>query len=318
MKTFTRCIFAALALCLCAAASAQKFPDKPIHLIVPFPPGGTADMLPRLLAPKASAILGVPIVVENRTGAGGTVAAGYVARAEPDGYTLLVEPVGFFFSDQIYKISYDPMRFMGITILASYPSVLLGSPKLPVKDVRELLALARDKAGKLTYASPGAGTNQHLSAEMLKATANVDIMHIPYRGGASAVTDLISGTVDIMFDSLIPATPFIQSGKVKLLAVGSAKRNPAYPDTPTIGEVLPGYESETWMSVVAPPGTPPAIVARLNAAFAQAVADPANQQRIRSWQAEPVGNTPEQMAAVVKRDVARWTKVIRAINLQPE
>jgi tripartite-type tricarboxylate transporter receptor subunit TctC len=318
MKTLTRWIFACLALCVCFAASAQKFPDKPIHLIVPFPPGGTADLLPRLLAPKASAILGVPIVVENRAGAGGTIAGGYVARAEPDGYTLLVVPVGFFFSEQLYKITYDPMRFTGITILASYPSVLLGSPKLPARDVRELLALARDKGARLTYASPGAGTNQHLSAEMMKAAANVEIMHVPYRGGASAVTDLISGVVDIMFDNMISASPFIQSGKVRLLGVGSARRNPAYPDTPAIGEVLPGYESETWMSIVAPPGTPPAIVNRLNAAFVQAVADPANQQRIRSWQAEPVGNTPEQMATDIQRDVARWTKVIRAINLQPE
>ncbi|MDB5955235.1 tripartite tricarboxylate transporter substrate binding protein [Ramlibacter sp.] len=318
MKTMTRRFLAALALCFCAAASAQKFPDKPIHIVVPFPPGGTADLLPRLLVPELSADLGVPVVVDNRAGAGGVLAANVVAHAEPDGYTLMVVPVGFFFTELLYKVSFDPMRFMGITILASYPSVLLGSPKLPAKDVRELLSLVRDKGARLTYASPGAGTNQHLSAEMMKSAAHIDMTHVPYRGVAGAASDLIGGTVDVMFDNLISATPFIQSGKVKLLGVGSAKRNPAYPDTPAIGEVLPGYESETWMSVVAPPGTPAAIVNRLNAAFVHALANPANNQRIRSWQAQPVGNTPAQMAAVVKRDAARWTQVIRAINLQPE
>lgn len=318
MKTLTRWIAAAIALCLCAAASAQKFPDKPIHIIVPFPPGGTPDLLPRLLTPKLSASLGVPVVVENRVGAGGTLAGGVVARAEPDGYTLLVAPVGFFFSEKLYKIAYDPMRFEGITILASYPSVLVASPKLQAKSLAELLAQAKGKDANLTYASPGAGTNPHLSAEMMKAAAKVDIMHIPYRGGPAAVNDLISGLVDVMFDNLISATPFIQSGRVRLLGVGSAKRNPAYPDVPAIGELLPGYESETWMSVVAPPGTPAAVVARLNAAFVQAVNDPDVTQRIRSWQAEPVGNTPRQMDAVVKRDVARWSKVLRELNLQPE
>jgi tripartite-type tricarboxylate transporter receptor subunit TctC len=318
MKILIRRIVAVFALCLCGVASAQKFPDKPIHIIVPFPPAGTADLLPRLLSDRLSANLGVPIVVENRSGAGGTIGAGSVARAEPDGYTLLVVPVGFFFSELLYKVSYDPMRFAGITILASYPSVLLGSPNLPARNVAELISLARKKGSKLTYASPGVGTNQHLSTEMMKSAAKVDITHIPYRGVGQAIGDLITGNVDLMFDNLISATPFIQSGKVKLLGIGSAKRSPAYPDTPAIGEVLPGYESETWMSVVAPPGTPAVIIARLNAAFVQALADPTVSQRIRSWNAEPVGNTPEQMTAVVKRDVTRWTKLIRALDLKPE
>lgn len=308
----------AAAFC-CSAASAQKFPDRPIHLVVPFPAGGSADLLPRMLTERASAELGVPVIVENRTGAGGNIGAAYVGRAEPDGYTLLVAPVGFFFSHLLYKdLTFDPSKFVGVTIMAAYPSVLMASPKLPANTVKEVLALAKERKGKLTYASAGAGTNQHLSAEMLESYAKVDMTHVPYRGTGAAMSDLVSGSVDLVFDNVISAAPVIQGGRLKLLAVTGTSRLPAFPDTPTVAETVPGYDSQTWMGIVAPPGTPAAVVAKLNAAFVAALAEPAVAQRIRAWNAQVVGNTPQEMAEVIKRDVARWTQVIRAANIQPE
>lgn len=318
MKFAIRVALAWGALCLFAAASAQTFPSRPVHLVVPFPPGGTADELPRLISEKMSANLGVPVIVENRPGASGTIGGDYVARSEPDGYTLLVVPINFFFSQLLYKVSFDPSKFVGVSILASYPTVLLANPKLPASNVPELLALIREKGRKLSYASAGPGTNQHLSAEMFKSLANVDIMHVPYRGTAPAIADVMAGHVDIMFDNLVTASSYVQSGRIKLLGIGSAARDGQYPDVPAIAEALPGYQSDSWMSIAAPPGTPANVVERLNAAVVQALRTPEVEQQIRKWQAQPVGNTPAQMAEVVQRDVAKWTQIIRAANIQPE
>ncbi|GGX19245.1 MFS transporter [Pigmentiphaga litoralis] len=297
---------------------AQDFPTRPVRMIVPFPAGGTADMLPRIVSEKMSAHLGVPVIVENRSGAGGNIGADYVARAVPDGYTLLVVPVNFYFTQLLSKVAFDPMKFVGVSIIATYPSVLLATRELPANNVAELLALIRTRDKPLTYASAGTGTNQHLSAELFKSLAKAQVTHVPYRGTAPAITDLIAGTVDIMFDNMITAGPFVQTGKVKLLAVGSAERNRNLPKVPAVAETLPGYVSNTWMSVAAPPGTPDKIVQRLNTALVAAIHDPDVQQRIRKLQAEPVGNSPADMAAVVKRDVAAWTKVIQDANIQPE
>ena len=308
-----------LALALCGAAvGATDFPVRPITIIVPYPPGGTADILPRMIAERLPDVLKVPVIVQNKPGASGTLGADLVSRAAPDGYTLLGVPPHFFVSDLLYKISFDPKAFEPVGIIASYPNVLLANSNLPVANVKGLIALTSSGKKTLNMASAGAGTSQHLSAELLRIKAKVDYTHVPYKGTAPALSDLMGGHVDAMFDNLITALPYVQSGKVKLLGVGSARRNPAFPDTPAISEVVPGYESVTWMGLVAPPATPGAAVDRLSQAVAQVLKDPKLRAQIEAMQAAPADGTRSDMQKQVKEDTARWSDVIRTARIVAE
>ena len=308
---YVLCTLYALFVHTSIGAQPFDYPNRPITIVVPFPPGGTADMLPRLVAEKLPELLGQPVVVTNRPGAAGMLGAEFVSRANPDGYTLLVVPPHFFISDLLYRISFEPSKFIPVSILATYPNVLLVSNKLPVQDFAQLLSYSRSNPKPLSIASAGSGTSQHLTAELFKEMAKVNMMHVPYKGSSPAMNDLIAGHVDLMFDNLIAATPFIQTGKLKLLAVGSSTRSRLFPDTPAVHEVLPGFESVTWMGLVAPPGTPPAVVDKLSQAVSAAMKTPKIRKQIEDLQAEPLGSTAAAMADAIRRDGQRWSQVIR-------
>lgn len=298
--------------------AAQAFGQgKPLRIIVPFPPGGTADALTRLTAERLPPLIGQQVLVENRAGAGGNLAAEQVFRAEPDGTTMLSSPPHILtINHLLYKLNFDPAKFVPVSLIATYPNVLVASAKVRARTLDELIAEARANPGKLTIASQGNGTSSHLTAELFKSMAKVDMLHVPYKGTAPALTDLLGSQVDVMFDNLITMMPHVKSGKLKLLGVGSAKRVGAFPDVPAIGEKLPGFHSETWMGIVAPPGTPAAVAARLSSAIHSVVQQPDLKQRILDYQAEPLGSTPEEMAQVIRQDTERWTDVIRRARIK--
>src|SRR3954468_18216345 len=290
-------------------AAAQTYPSKPVRVIVPFPPGGTADLLSRTTAQKLAASLGQQFIVESRAGAGGNLGAEYVYRAEPDGYTLLATPPHILtVNPLLYSLAFDPTRFVPVSIIAAYPNVLLATRE-------ELIAAARQKPGAINIASQGSGTISHLSAELLKSMASINLTHVPYKGTAPAMTDLLGGQVELMFDNLITAMPHVKAGKLKLLGTGGSKRMPAFPDVPAIAERLPGFHSETWMAYVAPPGTPMEIAAKLSAGIARAVREPDFEKLLTEMQADPVGNTPREMADAVAQERSRWGKVIREAKI---
>jgi tripartite-type tricarboxylate transporter receptor subunit TctC len=321
--TTKRQLMSACALAACVAALpsltlAQSNAKTPITIVVPYPPGGTADFLPRLVAEQLPSLLGVPVIVLNKPGAAGVIGSDYVARAPADGNTLLVVPPHFFVYDMLYKVQFDPRAFKSVSIIASYPNVLLGSPKLIGQSLSAFLATAKTAQPPLTGGSPGAGTSQHLSAEMLTSMAKIDYTHVPYKGSAPAMADLLGSHIDFMFDNLTTALPFIQSGKLALLGVGSTKRSKLFPNVPAIGEQVPGYQSVTWMGIVAPPGTPADVVAKLSKAIGQAVRSPAVSAQIEKLQADPVGSTEAEMNDTVKADTARWASVIKAANITPD
>ncbi len=290
---------------------------RPIRVIVPYPPGGTADALPRLISEKVAAVLGQSVIVENRPGASANIGAELVARSEPDGHTLLVAAPHVLTTNHIlYKLSFDPTAFAPVSIIATYPNVLLVNPKLPAKTLQELITYAKANPGKLNCASQGNGTSSHLTAEMFMAMGGVRMVHVPYKGTGPALTDLLAGQVDMMFDNLIATMQHIKSGRLRILGVGGVQRVRALPEVAAIAEVLPGFLSETWMGLVAPPKTPPAITARIAAAVAEAVKVPEVAKRLADLNAEPVGNTPAQMAEIVRQDTERWAGVIRTANVK--
>jgi tripartite-type tricarboxylate transporter receptor subunit TctC len=307
-------------LCILALASttalAQTYPAKPVRIIVPFPPGGTADLLSRTTAQKLAASLGQQFVVESRAGAGGNLGAELVYRAEPDGYTLLATPPHILtVNPLLYQLSFDPTRFVPVSIIAAYPNVLLATPRFPASTLDEMIAQAKERPGRLNIASQGSGTISHLSAELLKSMASISLTHVPYKGTAPAMTDLLGGQVELMFDNLITAMPHVKAGKLKLLGTGGSKRVAAFPDVPAISERLPGFHSETWMAYVAPPGTPADIAAKLSAGIHRAVREPDFQKLLTDLQADPVGNTPREMADVVRQEMERWSRVIREAKI---
>src|SRR2546426_7873124 len=301
-------------LLACGQAVAQ--PSKPLRIIVPFPPGGTADALARLTAERLPPLLGQQVLVENRAGAGGNLGAEQVWRAEPDGLTVLASPPHLLtINPLLYKLNFDPGRFVPVGLIATYPNVLVASAKLPAAKLDELIALARAHPGKLSIASQGNGTISHLSAELLKKMAGIDLLHVPYKGTAPALTDLLGGQVDVMFDNLITMMPHVKSGKLKLLGAGGAGRVAAFPEVPAIDELLPGFRSETWMGIVAPPGTPPAIAGRLSGAIARVMEDAEVRRRLVELQAEPVRPSPGQMAQTIRQETERWTQVSRSARI---
>ncbi|MBV9189661.1 MAG: tripartite tricarboxylate transporter substrate binding protein [Betaproteobacteria bacterium] len=303
-------------LFVCAEAFAQ---GKPMRIIVPFPPGGTADALSRLAAERMAPLLGQQILVENRAGAGGNLGAEQVWRAEPDGLTLLSTPPHILtVNPLLYKLNFDPGKFVPVGIIATYPNVLVATAKVPAANLDEFIALARANPGKLSIASQGNGTISHLSAELLKKMAEINLLHVPYKGTAPALTDLLGGQVDVMFDNLITMQPHVKSSKLKLLGVGGPERIAQFPDVPAITERFPGFRSETWMGLVAPPGTSPAVAGRIAGALAHVMQDADVRSRLVELQADPAGSSPDQMAQRIKQETERWTEVIRSARITIE
>ncbi len=309
-----------LVLMLCAlAVQAQDWPSKTVRIIVPFPAGGSADLMPRVVAEKLSDKWGQPVIVENRPGAAGNIGADLVFRAEPDGYTLLsAPPPPLVINKLLYKnLTYDAEKFVPISVIGAIPNVLLVHPKTNVGTVQELIALAKSNPGKLNYASQGNGTTSHLTAELFKSMAGgLQITHVPYKGTAPALADLLGGQVEMMCDNLGVSLPHVRSGKLKALAVASSKRFAGLPDVPALAEHLPGFEAVAWFGIVGPPGTPPAVAQKVSAGVAEALRHPDVLKRLRELSAEPMGLTPAQTAEYMKRETERWASVIRTAGVR--
>ena len=298
-----------------AQAPAASWPSKPIRWVVPFPPGGAMDAIARTLGEKAGKTLGQPFVIENKPGAGGNIGADFVAKQPGDGYTLMITSIGMATNKPLYgKLSYDPIKdFAPVSLLAVVPNVLVTNATQPdVKTAKDVIAAARKAPGKLTYASAGNGTSIHLAGEVFTSLAQVDMLHVPYKGSGPAVSDLLGGQVNYMFDSITSARPHIESGKLRALGVTTAKRSKTLPNVPTLAEAgLPGYEVSPWFAVFMPAATPKDIVAKVNSALLEAMKDPDVVKRFETIGAEPVGSTPEEMAQHLARESERWTKLIQ-------
>jgi tripartite-type tricarboxylate transporter receptor subunit TctC len=297
-------------------AQAQAFPARQVTVVVPYLPGGTNDIIARTLAPKLSEAFGQPVVVENKPGAGGNLGAALVAKSKPDGHTLLMASVGVL---AINKWLYKDMGFdsdketVPIANMGSVPNMLLVHPSVPVSNLKELVALAKAKPNSINFASMGTGTTGHLCGEMFKMAVGIQATHVPYKGSAPALQDLLAGTVQMMFDNLPTALPRAKSGQLKGLAVTSLKRNALAPDVPTMDEAgVPGYEATAWFGVVAPAGTPKPAIDRLNAEFVKALRDPQNAQRLESQGLAISGDTPEQFGAYIAAESQKWRKVVVA------
>jgi tripartite-type tricarboxylate transporter receptor subunit TctC len=306
---------AAIGVAAPAAAQAPAYPTKPVRLVVPFPPGGATDIIARAVAQKLGETLGQSIVVDNRPGAGGNVGTELVAKAAPDGYTLEMGTVGTHaINASLYaKMPYDNVKdFAPIILVAGVPNVLEVNPTLPINSVQELIAYAKANPGKLNFASSGNGTSIHLSGELFKVMAGVQMTHVPYKGSAPALQDLIGGNVQLMFDNLPPSLPQIKSGKLRAIAVTSAARAPALPDVPTIAESgLPGFEASSWFGLLAPAGTPPAIIAKINAEVATWLASPEGREKLAAIGANAAGGSPEDFARHIQAETAKWAKVVK-------
>lgn len=316
-----RTLIAAAMASLFAAGTvgAQDFPTRPVTLVIPFAAGGSTDLVGRLIAERMSAELGQTVVVENKGGAGGNLGAAQVAKATPDGYTILMGTVATHaLNPTLYKkMPYDPVTsFAPVSLLVIVPNVLVVNPDFPAKTTEELIALLKKEPGKYSYASSGNGTPLHLSGELFKSMAGVDMQHIPYQGAGPALVDVLSGQVPIMFDNLPSSTSHIKSGKLRALGVTTAKRVPSFPDVPAIAEAVPGYETYTWNAVFAPAGTPPEVIAKLNAAANKALADPKVQARLADFSAVSVGSTPEDLGEHVKKEIAKWAPIVKASGAQ--
>jgi tripartite-type tricarboxylate transporter receptor subunit TctC len=311
----TRTILTALALGFAASlAAAQSWPAKPITLVVPFPPGGSSDALARAITTPLSQSLGQPVVVESKPGAGATVGADYVAKAKPDGYTLLMGAVHHTIATSVYKkLPYDfEKSFTPITTVALVPNVLVVNAKSPATDVKSLIAQAKAAPGKLSYGSNGNGTVQHLIGTQFSTTTGVELLHVPYKGSAPLTTDLLGGQVDMSFDTLTPLVQHIKAGKLRALAVTTAKRSSTLPDVPTLAEAgMKDFDQGTWFGILAPAATPAEVIARLNAEMVKIIQSPEFRKRMEEIGAEPVGDSPAQMAAQIKDDTAKYAKLVK-------
>ncbi len=304
---------ASLALLGGTGHAQAPYPHKPIKLIVPFAAGGTTSILARLLADRIGQALGQPVVVDNRPGAGGNVGMDAVAKAEPDGYTILMGPIGLAINPALYaKMPFDPLKDLApVGLYCGVPNLLVVNPTVPATSVRELIAYARANPGKLNYASNGNGTSSHLAAEMLKAAAGVDIVHVPYKGGGPAMQDLLGGQVSMLFDQMPAVLPQVQGGKVRALGVSSLKRSAAAPDVPAISDTLPGFDMTVWFGFLAPRGTPAEVVAKLNAEMQRALKDTAFQTQLASMGVTPMPSSPDEFGAYLRSETVRWTKVVK-------
>jgi len=316
-----RLVFAFILLVFGAvAAAADSYPTHPIRLIVPFAPGGALDTVARVLAPPLSAGLGQPVVVFNQGGAGGVIGMEAAAKATPDGYTLLLDHSGLAYMPGLHrKLPFDPVTsFEGIITAVSGIYVLAVNPSLPVESVAGLIKYAKDNPGKLSYGSAGIGSSLHLAGEFFKREAGIDIVHVPYKGASHAVTDLAGGQIQMMFGPATAILPLAKAGKLRALAVTSARPSKLAPELPTVAQTLPGFEVVGWYGIAAPAGTPKDVVAKLNADANRALKSPELIAQFEKLGYEPIGDTPNEAAARIKSDVAHWTKIIRDAGIQPQ
>ena len=309
-------IFASLALVSVSCVAQAQYPNKPIKMVVPFPAGGTTDIMARAMAAELQKSFGQAVIVENKAGAGGNIGSDFVAKSAPDGYTLLMGTVGTHaINVSLYpKMPYDAVKdFVPVSLVAAVPNVLTAAPTFPINSVKDLIDAAKKDPNKITFASSGSGTSIHLSGELFKLLAGVQMTHVPYKGSSAALPDLMSGQVDVMFDNAPSVMPHIKGGKLKAIAVTSSKRSPALPNVPTIAEVgLPAFEASSWFGVLAPAGTPKDIVDKLSQAIVRSLQTTEIKERLASQGADAVGNTPEQFSAHIKSEIDKWAKVVKA------
>jgi tripartite-type tricarboxylate transporter receptor subunit TctC len=312
---------ASLLAALAGPAFAQAdYPNRPVRLIIPFPPGGSNDVVGRVIAQHLGESLGKQVIVDNRAGAGGVIGTEVASKAAPDGYTLLGISLAHAVNPWLYKLPYDPIKaFAPIGIMGKGPVVLSVNPGLPVHSVKELVALAKSKPGDLQYASAGVGSFQHLSAELFKLTAGVDILHIPFKGGGPAMTDVMGGHTKVLFSSLVQTTPHIKSGKLRALAVGGTERSPVLPDLPTVAEAgVPGYASENWWGIVAPAGTPAPIIEKLYQALTQAQDNPEAKKYFDAEGAAIVKMSTAAFGQFMVSEMDKWQRVVKEGNIKAE
>ena len=312
VRSLTVALCAALPL---AASAQERFPSKPVRIVVPFAPGGSTDIVARYLAERLTTALGQSVVVDNRPGAGGNIGAESVARAARDGHTLLMATTGVMAINQsLYKnMGYDPAQDLEpVSYVASITNVLAVPIDLPAANVQELIALARAQPGKLSFASSGAGSSTHLSSELFKSMAGIDVLHVPYKGSSQALTDLMAGRVSLIIDNMPSALPFIKAGRLRALGVSGSKRSPALPELPTIAEAgLRGYESLSWSGIAAPAGTPKEVITRLNREISAVLAQPDMRQKLADAGAEAVGGAPEIFAEHIRAEREKWSRLIK-------
>ena len=313
MKTRTLMLLAVALAYPLAGSAAETYPDRPIRLIVGFPPGGAADTLGRIAAQRLGDALGQQVVVDNRGGAGGLIATEIAVKGAPDGYTLLFSSIPHVINPHLYrKVSYDAIKdFVPVIQFVSVPLMMASAPALPVSSVKELIALAKSKPGEVNYASAGSGSSSHLAMELFKTMADVPMTHIPYKGTGPLITDLMAARVNVTIASAVPLAPQVKAGRLKGLAVTSPKRSAAFPELPAIAETVPGYEVINWFGIFAPKGTPKRIVTRVNTALNEALQSPELAKLLNSRGADAVGGTPEAFAKVVRADFAKWAKVVK-------
>ena len=316
---YVRLGFLVAALLACAAAAAQGFPARPIRIVVPFPPGGGTDVVARAVAPSMSQTLGQPVIVENRAGAGGNIGTEAVAKSAPDGYTLLVASAATAINNTLAKnISWEVSRdFAPVALLVVNQSLLVAHPAVPANNIKELIAFAKAKPGQVTYGSYGNGSSAHLIGELFKMMAGVDLVHVPYKGAAPAVNDLLGGQVNLVFADVAAVLPHVKAGRLKALGIGSSRRFEGLPDVPTVAEAgVPGFEAGGFLGLVAPAGTPAAAITALNAAAVKSLAQPDVHERLVALATVPMGGTPEQFGQHLRAEVEKWAKVIRAGNIR--
>ena len=310
---FLLCFFAAQAL-------AQDYPSHPVRIIVPSPPAGGTDIVGRVLAEHFTKTFGQQFFVENKPGAGNLIGIETVARSAPDGYTLLMAPSTIVLNTVLYKkVPFDPVKdFAPITLTATAPNILIVNPSLPVKTTAELIALAKQKPGALNYGTPGIGTSPHLCMELMKYMAGIDIQHVPYRGTAAVVTDVMSGQIAVAFATALTAKPQVDSGRVRALAVSGPRRVGAMPNVPPVGDAVPGYEAMQWYGLLAPAGTPAPVIERLNAEAKKALVSEEMKKRLAADGAEPLSSTPAEFAAFIGRELEKWGKVIEVAKIEKQ
>ena len=320
MKTLLA-LAAALLLATPLHGLAQVYPSKPIRIVVTYPPGGGADLMARLVAPKMSEVLGQPVVVENKGGGGGTIGGAEVARAAPDGYTLMLDALNHAVTPSLYtKLPYDPARaFSPIAVLALFPNVLVVTPSFAARDVKELVALAKAQPGTIAFASSGSGSAQHLAGELFRQKTGVDMTHVPYKGGGPALNDVIGGQVPVFFANMASSLPHVKAGKLRALAITGGRRSAALPDTPTMAEAgVPGYEVYEWNAIFAPSGTPQPVIAKLAEAIAKAVQSPEFRERVGALGGELTGYGPAEAERFVRGQTQLWGTVVKAGNIKVE
>ena len=316
-----RALFLACALLIGTAHAQDVYPSKPLRLILPFPPGGGTDILGRLLAERLAANLGQPVVTENRGGAGGNVGAEAAARAAPDGYTIVLVAPSLAISPTLYsKLNYDPVKdFAPIGLVASVPNVMITHPSVPAQNLREFIALAKSKPGGMNFGSGGSGTSNHLAGELLNLAAGIKLVHVPYKGVNLAMNGVLAGEVHLAFIGIPVPAPHIKAGRLRALAVLARERSPMLPDVPTAEEAgLGNFDVTTWYGILAPAGTPRPIITRLNAEFGKIMHSPEMKERLATMGTDPMTSTPEDFAAYIQREIAKWGDVIRKAGLRAD